>query len=151
MRRSRSVLMCPAVLVLVAGCGGGDLPKPEPLVTPIKAAGTVKYKGQTLGGGTIKIVPEGDEAQAAYCNIDINGRYAVENVPTGKVLIKIETQSAMSYDPRYGGPSGKPLPPDVKLPPGAKPPEPKRYVPMPPKTVEHTFAEGDNVFNIDIP
>jgi hypothetical protein len=95
--KRRLLLLLPVFLVPAFGC-----PKSQ---TPATLSGTVKYNGQLVTAGTIRL--EGKEG--GFHSIDINpdGTYASSNLPVGTFDVTIETESANPAEKpspdQYGG------------------------------------------------
>ncbi len=98
-----NVLALLAASLAVAGCGGSTG----------SVTGKVTYKGKTLTSGKVTFV---SETNSAFAPIQPDGTYSIPKVPTGKVVITVETPKAhqtMAMDPSKmgGGPSGPVEPP----------------------------------------
>jgi len=123
-------LVALAVLLPVLGCG-----KSTATVT-----GSVSYKGTKLKGG--QVIFQTADGKGATGNINEDGTYTAEKVPTG--VVKVAVKTAYLKPPGGGGPGGggggppkNEPPPGVKMPEGYKPSNPadnsKLYTAIPEK------------------
>ncbi len=95
-----------AVLVAVAGCGGGADP-------PESVTGRVLYRGTPLAGGTIVFVPDpdrGGDGPIAGGEIRSDGRYSLRadgstGVCPGWYRVSFAATSKTSLPPRYSDPT----------------------------------------------
>lgn len=115
----------------------------------LRAHGWVKYQGQLLGGGTVRIVSLEDPTASVSTGIDANGNYSVENIPLGKVRILVETETAKTFDPKYRkGPAAEP-PPGVNIPTLRYVQIPLEYG-VPNSPFVDDFETPDNEVNLDL-
>lgn len=100
MARHRTLLAVPLfgfAVAAVVGCGGGGNP-----LAPASVSGSVSYKGKTVTGGSISFVtPTGTPYSSA---ISVDGTYAVADLPTGEMIVVVETESV---NPEVKAASGK--------------------------------------------
>jgi len=118
------------VLALLAGCGGTGT-----------VSGTVSYKpkNKNLVAGTVMVMTQ--DGAAFYGNINPDGTYRIEGVPTGPVKVTVS-----SPDPK-ANPNASAPPPDPSL--------LKDWFPIPAKYGDANASgltfdvkKGDNTFNI---
>lgn len=84
-------------LVAVVGCGGRSNP-----LAPASISGSVSYKGKTVTGGSVQFVtPNGTPYSSP---ISLDGTYAISDVPTGEMIIVVETESV---NPEHKAATGK--------------------------------------------
>jgi hypothetical protein len=78
-----------SLCLLAVGCGAstGSL------------SGKVSYKGTLLKGGTIAFVSSDQSRPPAFTNIGQDGRYSLTGVPSGEVVVTVETVSAKKFQP----------------------------------------------------
>jgi hypothetical protein len=75
------------VLVLLAGCGGGNT---------ATLTGEVTYDGQPVAEGYVTFLPADGQGPAAGGRI-ANGRYTVENLTPGPKVVKIEAVKEVPF------------------------------------------------------
>jgi hypothetical protein len=90
--RTCSIVAATAGLLILAGCNGGN-----PQITGASVAGTVKYQGKIVTGGEIIFVSPTDPNKSQSGRIFGDGTFDVPNVPTGDVIVVIDTEQAR-YD-----------------------------------------------------
>jgi len=87
-------------LGLLAGCGGARNPN-----APAKISGLVKYQGKPVPGGNI--VFHTKDNQGMYrCSLGADGTYQIADVPTGNLVVTVETESlnpSKKKGPAYPG------------------------------------------------
>jgi hypothetical protein len=96
-RRGLSVAL---LLGVIAGCSSGN---PQ---VPSKVSGMVTYKNAPVTAGTIVFHPE---SGAPYgCPLAADGTYEIVDLPSGSLVVTIETESANPTQkvPEYGGGKG---------------------------------------------
>jgi hypothetical protein len=69
---------------VLAGCGSG-----KPKAPSARLEGTVKLDGAPIAKGTINFIPQGSKQAQPDSAPIIDGRYAAQAVPLGKVLVMI--------------------------------------------------------------
>jgi len=101
--------LCLLACLAATGCGSHG-----------SVSGKVSYKGDTLGGGTVVFISEGQASEPSPIGPD--GTYHINKIPTGLVKVTVETKSAKpaAADPRR--PNMPTAPPQDKAPPGATEP-----------------------------
>jgi hypothetical protein len=140
-------------LLGAAGCGG-----------PGTVTGTIKYKGQTLGGGVVVFTVPGKGSVSSEIGED--GSYTIHKCPVGTAKVTVETESAQGTsirDPRAGPGAGM-KPPSGAIPEGADASfyqggqKKGKYVPIPKKYndagqsgLEYPVHSGSQEINIDLP
>lgn len=86
------ILMSAAVLLPLAGCGGGSSPWGTELGT---VRGTVTLDGQPLANAILMLVPDGEGTRRSSAKTDSSGKYNamyspdVEGVPTGPCTVMV--------------------------------------------------------------
>lgn len=151
MTKRRYVLALLAAFVLALGCAKNPN-------APASISGKVNYKGQPLKGG--KVTFHTKDAGMYTSAIDEDGTYSITDLPTGDLVVTVETESVKPKEqPTYGG--GKFKMKEYR-PPGApadagKGPDPSRYVKVPskysnPKTspLTVTVSSGRQVKEIEL-
>lgn len=131
----------------VAGCGKSKA----------TVSGKVTYQNKPVKGGNISFV---SSKGAVSGEINEDGTYTVDGVPTGEARISVDTES---INPQIVGggqqntaPKGVTVPSDYQAGGGTKV-DPKRYVKIPekyadPDTSDLTFkvGSGSNTYDIDL-
>lgn len=84
-----------ALALCAAGCGKG----PTSDITGADVSGVVRYKGQPVGGGSVRLINPSDPNKSMSGQISGDGSYKVVNVPLGELVVVVETDSAKA-DPR---------------------------------------------------
>lgn len=100
MIKSRLPLVLPLLCLVVAlGCYKNP-------AAPATLAGKITYKGAPVTAGMVTFFPKNGGVYTAV--IDPNGSYAVSEIPTGEMVVTIETESANPNRkvPTYGGKAG---------------------------------------------
>jgi len=100
--KARLFLILPlASLFLVLGCRRGN---PN---APVSVTGKVSYKGQPVTAGTLVFHTDSNAAYPGTINSD--GTYAAHQIPSGPMVVTIETESANPGRKMatYGGGKGK--------------------------------------------
>lgn len=87
--------------------------------------GSVRFKDEPLGGGTIRIVSMSDENKSNSTLINPDGTFTMPNAPVGECRVLVETESAKLDVSAFL----KNLPPDAKIDRSKIPPSMK-YVPI---------------------
>jgi hypothetical protein len=134
----------------IAGCGYGvkEHRLPE---TGATLEGTIKYAGEPVYFAEVRVVSDNS---SAIGSIGEDGRYKVENCPTGTVKIVVDTNAArgdytsMTMSGRYKGPKGE------GAAGGGKPPKfvnvPSKYADPDSSGITTTVAKGPNTYDIVI-
>jgi hypothetical protein len=94
--------LCTALsLGLLAGCFNSRSPQAEGRIS-----GQVKYKGTPVPGGSILFHTDGKGVYGSPIQAD--GTYEVRDLPTGTLVVTVETESAnpAKKAPEYGGDKG---------------------------------------------
>jgi hypothetical protein len=147
--------------LLAAGCSGTGT-----------VTGKVTFGNQVVGGGKV-LFTSAEGKGSVSADIEPDGTYKAEKVPTGEVKVAVDTSSAKpTQGPAVGGPQNKkpggvapnmPLPPADQVPAGADPSklyggqQPKgKYVAIPekytnPSTSELTLKVKSGTNEYDIP
>jgi hypothetical protein len=99
MNTRRLIPVLPLFLVLALGCSGNKN-------APSTVSGKITYKGEQVTKGTVTFHPaEGPPYPIA---IGSDGTYSMTDVPTGDMVVTVETESAKQQTmPTYGGRMGK--------------------------------------------
>jgi len=143
--------------VALAGCSKNSL-------APAKISGSVTYNGQSVKAGSIAFhTPEG----IVYgTTINPDGTYSITDVPTGELVVTVETESLNPAGKKDGGPATpqagayKKASSTQEPPPGvvaAGPPPAPEYTKIPAKYAKPntspltvTIKGGRNVQNIEM-
>jgi hypothetical protein len=154
-RTCRLFLALPLFLIVVSGCKTSS--------SPARVSGTVTYKGETVPTGSVTFHTE-QGAIFSYPLVD--GTYSGSDLPTGEMVVTVETESANPEGTKgrtYGGGKAKGGDPSDyaekmkqmgKVPAGAANKGP--YVPIPKKysdkntsPLKVTLTKGNN--KLDFP
>jgi hypothetical protein len=143
-----------SALILVAGCTSHG-----------SVSGKVSYKGKTLPAGLVTFIPEAGKGHPFNAEIQEDGSYTVNKVPTGPVKILVKTTEPPK-PPARTGPGGVGIhmgPPEGALPEGVKNPladlkaEAAKYVKIPPKYADaeqsdltYTVTSGAQNYDIEL-
>jgi len=143
-------LVLPLLLVLVFGCGTKVNPN-----APATVSGKVTYKGAPVTAGTVDFHPAGSKGTISG-PIKSDGMYTARDLPTGEMVVTVNTEMANPNrkTPSYGGGKGKS---PIAAPPGPPPTGGGEYVKIPakyanPKTsgLTVTLNAGQNTKDIDL-
>ncbi|OAI40644.1 hypothetical protein AYO40_04560 [Planctomycetaceae bacterium SCGC AG-212-D15] len=100
------------MLAAIAGCGA----TPRSPITGATVTGSVRYQGNLVTGGTVRLVGVDDANLSMIGPIDGHGNYRVVNAPLGEMKVVIETESARTdlrnffkKAPSENAPAGPPL------------------------------------------
>lgn len=83
-----------ALALAIAGCGAQ-----KSQITGADVSGVVRYKGQPVTGGSLRLLDPADPNKSMSGEIKGDGSYKVVNAPLGEMVVVIETESARA-DPR---------------------------------------------------
>jgi hypothetical protein len=99
-RTCRLLLTLPLFLVVVSGCKTSR--------TPAKVSGKVTYKGEPVPAGSITFHPKEGGGTYPY-TLNPDGTYSGSDLPTGEMVVTVETESAnpKAHSLEYGGGKGK--------------------------------------------
>lgn len=136
------------ISLAAAGCGSSS---------NTSITGKVFYKDAPLKGGNVTFMTQ-DQKIIRLSEIDEDGGYTIDKMPTGEALITVDTSGLKP--PKQKVPVNKP-PPGVEPPPGYKPADPeekaKRYVPIPEKYADpkqsgltYQVKKGKQQFDINL-
>jgi hypothetical protein len=113
MNKRQTLLTVPALLLLVAGCGGTSKPTAD-------VSGTVTIDGAAVTGGSMQFVAK--DGPTFRVQIHDDGTYSQTELQPGDYVVTVETESInpAKKAPVYGGPQGvkmtnkaSPIPPDA--------------------------------------
>jgi hypothetical protein len=141
-------VLCAAAL---AGCGYGGKEQRLP-ETGATLEGTIKYGNEPVAYAVVRVVTESGSAEG---NVGEDGRYKVENVPTGPVKIGVNTNAAKgdytsaTMSRSYKGPEFKGKTGPVQLPKFVS--VPAKYAEPDTSGITTTIQSGSNTFDIVIP
>jgi hypothetical protein len=137
-----SLLAMMLTALLTVSCKEKGVKLPE---TGATLEGTITYGSDKLAYAMVIVRAEGSTAATGM--IDDNGRYRVENVPLGEVLIGVNTSAARGQfqSKMMAQSQGKPK----KMPPFIDVPE--KYFHPETSGVKTTINKGPNTHNIVIP
>jgi hypothetical protein len=150
MTKGRLFLTLPLFVVLAFGCGAKN---PQ---APARVSGKVTYKGEPLKGGTLAFHTK--DAGIYTCQIGSDGNYSIIDLPTGDLVVVVETESINPG--KKTATYGKGQRPEYR-PPGAPTDvakaDPAAYVKIPakyanPKTspLQVTLAKGSQVKDFEL-
>jgi hypothetical protein len=99
--RAKSIALCAALLLALAGCGGGG-----GLNTGGALTGKVTIDGKPIKGGNVLVVSE-DGTRSASGFVNGEGTYTVPEPPLGKVKVSLQTSHLRgSFAPKSGEKAG---------------------------------------------
>ncbi|MFM8932097.1 MAG: hypothetical protein ACKOS8_09505 [Gemmataceae bacterium] len=135
----------------VLGCAGGN---PN---APANFSGKVTYKGQPVGGGTVKLEKDGPaEGSRASINLNPDGSFNGTDLAEGDFAVTIETDSAKGNTPTtYGANKGKkmassPVPQTANVVKATYTEIPKKYGKKESSGLKVTLKRGKNEQNFDL-
>ncbi len=135
-------------LVVVLGCAGGN---PN---APANFSGKVNYKGQPVGGGTVKLEKDGAiEGSKASINLNPDGTFTGTDLPEGEFAVMIETDSAKNNPPaNYRGKkmTSSPIPQSANVVKATYTEIPKKYGKKETSGLKVTLKRGKNEQNFDL-
>jgi hypothetical protein len=144
------ILFCFCLLVVASGC-------PTNSLAPARVSGSVSYKGQPIKAGAIAFhSPDGIAYPAQLAS---DGTYTATDLPTGDLVITVETESVNKSAQPQGGDAKRRQGMQQQQPPdgGAAPNKAEVYTKIPskyanPKTspLTVTLAAGRKVHNIEL-
>jgi hypothetical protein len=153
-RTFRWAFLAPILLVpLVAGCGSKN-----PAIAA-KVSGKVTYNGSSVTAGNVIFYTE--EGQKIVMPIGPDGMYRQSDIPAGKMLVEVETESAnkgpqAEYTGGRGPGAGKkagmsPIPEDFKSKQGgAYVKIPGKYASKDTSGLSTTLSKGSNTYDIPL-
>ena len=137
--------------VAALGCSGGN---PN---APANFSGKVTYKGQPVGGGTVKLEKDGPaEGSRASINLNPDGTFNGTDLAEGDFAVTIETDSAKGNTPTtYGASKGKkmassPVPQTANVVKASYTEIPKKYGKKESSGLKVTLKRGKNEQNFDL-
>ena len=137
--------------VAAMGCAGGN---PN---APANFSGKVTYKGQPVGGGTVKLEKDGPvEGSRASINLNPDGTFNGTDLAEGDFAVTIETDSAKGNAPtNYGASKGKkmassPIPQSANVVKPTYTEIPKKYGKKESSGLKVTLKRGKNEQNFDL-
>lgn len=144
----------PILLLVLGGCGGSSAG------VHAKVSGKITYKGQPIKGGKMLFVTADGTGYPATINSD--GTYSATDLPTGEMIITVETESLKkskgtggASEQRYTQMQGSMKAPADRA--GGTPNNDELYVKIPVKyatsstsTLTFTMKSGRNVVSFDL-
>jgi hypothetical protein len=88
LRGPSSICVGIAACVFMAGCYHKPIPRPSSATV----AGTVTYKGSPLPAGSVRFTSKTDPPREAAAGIREEGKFVAVNVPTGDLMISVDTE-----------------------------------------------------------
>lgn len=132
--RSRSVAKVALFALLAIGCGRGDV------------AGKVTYNGKPLVWGTVQM--EGSDKLVKYGNIETDGTFLVEDLPTGEAKVAVSSINPNSSDFQVRGTENRPAKPRPQI--KGWFPIPAEYQDLSKAKLSYTVKRGQNTYEIDL-